>query len=219
MTRSPAAAPDPPATAVSLGAHCYAAWLLRRMGLRRAAMPFDWLFSDPGMVADALDDDFAALLDPAKLTVTRQGDIPHHGHATYSAAYRRPVIFQHHDPSTPEGHAYLQRGVGRLRALLDADSSKLFLIVARAERATPAALERLDRALAARTRRFVLLTVALGGVDSAAEAPRLTPRNTSGGSCCYDMIATSEMHNGLSFHREADNAAIAEAVTRHGGIG
>ena len=198
---------------VSLGAHCYPAWLLRRLGLRDAAMPFDWLFSDPGMVADCLLDDFSDFLDEAKLVRVDPWPGRRVGHRVYSPKYRRPVIFQHHDPTDAAGRAYLLRGLDRFRRLLDAGDPTLFLLIGRPDRITPTALRSLGDAMALRTRNAALLAVSVGPAKVSAMRPHVAPDPSA--SLCYRLTPTSEMQGGLSFRNPADNAAIQALIERH----
>ncbi len=118
--------------AVSLGAHCYPSQLLKTRGLKRWSGPFDWIFSSPAMVRHCLRDDFTTLLDPAQVTRLRPAtsDAPGRSeHAFYRDAYGLPGLFNHHDMTNPDQHAYLQRCVGRLRRVLHGREPSLFLLV------------------------------------------------------------------------------------------
>jgi hypothetical protein len=55
--------------AISLGGCCTIASVLRETGLRRAAYPFDWMFSTFDAVYKSIEDDFRLFLDPATLKV------------------------------------------------------------------------------------------------------------------------------------------------------
>lgn len=54
---------------ISLGGDCTVATVLREMGLRRIAYPFDWMFSSFDAVYKSIEDDFRLFLDPATLKV------------------------------------------------------------------------------------------------------------------------------------------------------
>ena len=55
---------------ISIGGDCTIASVLREMGLRRAAYPFDWMFSiDFNSVLKSVEDDFQKFLDPDTLKV------------------------------------------------------------------------------------------------------------------------------------------------------
>jgi len=58
---------------ISLGGDCTVATVLRSLGLRTAAYPFDWMFSHYDPLYKALADDFNHFLDPNSLKI---GDDP-----------------------------------------------------------------------------------------------------------------------------------------------
>lgn len=55
---------------ISLGGDCTVAGALRDSGLRRAAYPFDWMFSPLESIYDAIVDDFKNFLNPALLKIS-----------------------------------------------------------------------------------------------------------------------------------------------------
>jgi hypothetical protein len=88
-------------TPISLGPTCYTAILLERLGLRRRAFPFDWLFSSLAMVEHCLDDDFQTFLDPAQHQPLgpRTTD-----HVFYRDTFGVEEVFEHHAMPTSRGH-------------------------------------------------------------------------------------------------------------------
>ncbi|MFC0408113.1 DUF1796 family putative cysteine peptidase [Roseomonas elaeocarpi] len=107
---------------LGLGTHCYSAYFLKRMGWRRFAGPFDWIFSTPDMVVHCIEDDFATFLDPRQLEpvpVEQRSDprFERCHHRFYRERFGLDFIFNHHDVWTEEGQAYLRRSVERFRVL------------------------------------------------------------------------------------------------------
>lgn len=120
---------------VSLGSLCIPAHTLARLGMRKFAGPFDWIFSSPAMVQHMLEDDFATFLDQSQITTSAKFRFKA-GHRFYSKMLANNtgdsnianVIFNHHDPSCDDGHAYFQRTVHRFRHCLKCRNAKVFLI-------------------------------------------------------------------------------------------
>src|ERR1700722_16453987 len=134
---------------VSLGAQCYPAWLIRRMGLRDAAYPFDWLWSDPMMVAACIEDGFATFLD-RRLHQTYGGKGHQSTHLVYGPRFKRRVVFNHHDITNDKMYEQYVRAVERLRALLAApDPDKRFIAFGPPDRMTDDAFHALARSLQA----------------------------------------------------------------------
>ena len=122
---------------ISLGSHCHMAELLKSTGLRTWSGPFDWIFSNPGMVLDCLKDDFALLLDRTELESTKLEERPRPDecrgrHRGYAERHLIPFVFNHHDPAGDAAdYAFLERGVGRLRrALSMAGTENRFYLMA-----------------------------------------------------------------------------------------
>ena len=113
---------------VSLGSTCFTARFMSEHGLRTAAGPLDWVFSDGRMAAHMLDNDFASFMDPSQYQRREGGRL---GHVTYSGMIGR-AIFNHHDPlGSPVDLEYFRRCVARLRTVLASPRRKLFLLVSK----------------------------------------------------------------------------------------
>lgn len=102
----------------SVGAGCYTSDMLNRAGLRQSAGPFDWVFSSPALVRECLNDQFATYLNRAfyqPVAVPSRGN-PKYGrtdHAVFRERHARVNFFNHHDVTSPEGYAYINRAVLR----------------------------------------------------------------------------------------------------------
>ncbi len=94
---------------VSVGQNCSTAWYLKAVGLRAAAMPFDWVFSSPQIIDDCLGDDFGAFLDREQIVPIDNGRA---GHRRYHAR-----MFNHRNPHVGDHYAAVERSVRRFREL------------------------------------------------------------------------------------------------------
>mmetsp|Transcript_41762 Transcript_41762/g.75821 ORF Transcript_41762/g.75821 Transcript_41762/m.75821 type:complete len:467 (+) Transcript_41762:49-1449(+) len=114
---------------ISLGERCPVASWLRHRQLRRAAHPFDWIYSSPRILRHCLDDNFATLLDQSQFFKAAGGKI---GHKTYSKMLQskaKEIVWLHQNPTMPTHYAKLCRSVERLRAALrEPNKRRLFLI-------------------------------------------------------------------------------------------
>jgi len=107
-------------TVVSLGGGCDVATILGDFGVRRASLPFDWLWNlDTGLetVCDIIVDDFAHSLKPDSYGLTEHYRFPSRLSVTYSSY--PSVVHMHSDPfRVPEDHATLVRRIQRFRRTL-----------------------------------------------------------------------------------------------------
>ncbi len=194
----------------SLGSHCYTSHILKEMGYRTEAGPFDWLFSDLRMVADCFDDRFAAFLNPAFYTYTGNPDGLGRGHLHYSPKYKRPVIFNHHDPLKPEHYQHFQRAVARIEEALDSGKRYLFVAVVPPARGAHENIDRLFTALRNRNATAELLVIV--GSATAKNAPSSDWQGSRDGLHTYQVQTVSQMVSGLSHENAADDEVIKEII-------
>ena len=125
---------DEPLLVLSFGTLCLTARSLGVAGCRTFAAPFDWIFSNPAIVAHVIANDGRALLDPSEYIKAPTGGICHR---TYSGMLkvglnkqnRHSIIFNHHDPlERADDLAYFGRAVARLRAAMSSPLPKLCAI-------------------------------------------------------------------------------------------
>ncbi len=110
----------PKAVFVSLGQNCSSAWYLKSVGVKQASLPFDWIFSSPGIVAHCIDNDFEAFLDKKQMTSTSQHAA---GHALYHTG-----LFAHRNPLSDEAtYSYYERCVDRFRKLFQSATPLVFV--------------------------------------------------------------------------------------------
>jgi hypothetical protein len=127
---------EPPLLVMSFGSACLTARSLGVAGARAFAAPFDWIFSNPKVVAHVISTRGAALLDTDQYFKAPR-DTAGFCHHTYSpmltCSPRKKsnnssgVFMTHHDPT--QDRAYWQRVVARLNAALDSPLPKLCALV------------------------------------------------------------------------------------------
>jgi hypothetical protein len=200
--------------AISLGTHCYVSHLLQRLGLRQAAGPFDWIFSDARMNAACLGDNFRRFLDRDQYVPVDTPRGLRFGHRDFSAQFNLEIIFNHHDPRTEADHQHFQRSVARLEAVLDSDDPKLFLCLTPPYRAQPAALAMLDAAIQARTSNAHLMVIVAEAAQQPAEQPVLQARQATATLEVFHLISTAPMKGGLAYENPADEQIIIDLLRR-----
>ncbi|WP_158601015.1 DUF1796 family putative cysteine peptidase [Teichococcus wenyumeiae] len=200
---------------ISLGTHCYVSHLLQRLGLRQAAGPFDWIFSDARMNAACLEDNFRRhFLDREQYVPVDTPRGLRFGHRDFSARLNLEVIFNHHDPRTEADHQHFQRSVTRLEAVLDGDASKLFLCLTPPYRAQPAALATLDAAIQARTSNAHLMVIVAEAAKQPAEQPVLQVRQATETLEVFHRVSTAPMKGGLTYDNPAHEQVIIDLLRR-----
>jgi Putative papain-like cysteine peptidase (DUF1796) len=198
---------------LSLGSHCYPSWLLKRMGLKRFSTPFDWIFSDPLMVADCINDDFSAFLDKQQIISSHLGN-GEFGHNLYSEKYQRESIFNHHNPRDSDSdYEYFVRAATRFSLVLRSRQTKLFVCLAAPSRLSDAATSELLEALNRSTSHFYCLFIECEPSDNCRTTPLVTAEKSTNMFAKYKLVPTSPMINGLSFEREADNEAVSNLLS------
>jgi len=149
----PASDTRPPVRALlSLGTHCLTSMMLKTYGLKRFSGPFDWIFSSPRMIAHCIEDDFRTFLDPDQYEwVPPEKRHPPNAniceHRFYRDRFGVRRMFNHHDVTQPETHAYLRRCVDRFRQSIRADHRTLLIMLAPAHEAEQEDFLRLCAAL------------------------------------------------------------------------
>lgn len=96
---------------VSLGTLCHTARMLKNIGLREVAMPFDWVFSTPGIIQHCLKTKFDVFKDRklyCKTSLTKSG------HVVYGSNF-----FNHKDITCECDYQYYNRTIERFDNLGD----------------------------------------------------------------------------------------------------
>jgi hypothetical protein len=192
---------------VSLGTHCYTSWLLERMGLRKYALPFDYIFSDLEMIAECISDDFKIFLDSSQYTIFDEDG--RCGHKIYSNKFNLPIIFNHHNVTKREYKDHFTRAVGRFRSVLYDDSAKLFLCISSQNRTNEKKIDILSNAIVAKSKSFRLIVIMVSGPSRQRE---MKFSRQIGAAEVYNFSPLTEMINGLSFADELDNKEIEKIL-------
>jgi hypothetical protein len=201
---------------ISLGCFCHAAMLLRQLGWRESAGPFDWIFSSPEVTAHVLADDFKTFLDPAQFQPVALEDRvdPHSNrchHRFYRENFGQQFMFNHHSPDQAQDLAYFQRAVQRFRHALGAQQPSLLLMVSqdpyRPQRYAPvlAALEAMGANCCLVLVNFVVRPVldeALERVLTLTRSPRFV----------VFELAVSGRSDGVAFADPQDASRLAQLL-------
>jgi hypothetical protein len=110
----------------SLGTICQTSQICKDLRLKLESYPFDWIFSTPEIILDALEEDFSSFLDKDLYKGLNDKLC---SHLKYALPNRNMYMFMHHNPKDNVDHYnYLVRCVDRFRKLLASTSNKLFII-------------------------------------------------------------------------------------------
>lgn len=206
-------------SAVSLGSFCHTAEWLRKLRYRAASGPFDWIFSNPGMVAHALRDDFQVFLDSSHYVPLERAsaDGTRHNrcdHRFYAERYGVFSMFNHHAPDQPKDHAFFCRAVERFRTGLRAPERQLYLCCRQQVVHRPQEIEDLHAALRERRADACLLVLYFTKQDEQASDawPRVRVLPAPQG-CMVLEIAVHQPSNGLHFPHAHDRTMIEAVLT------
>ena len=120
--------------AISVGTFCQSAMALKQAGLRKFSGPFDWIFSNVGVVSHCIQDDFVKFLDRTQYLAFPDlaegvSNTNLCAHKFYRDHYGLPVMFNHHAPIYDEEYNYFLRCVYRFRSAMKSDCPKLLLML------------------------------------------------------------------------------------------
>jgi len=123
---------------IPVGDFCLGAQLVSDSGGRKYALPFDWLFVDPGQIKLIIMNGFNDFLDLTKL----RSQYPERrcGHLVYG----QTNFFNHHDPSREPDRSALTRRVERFKQLISKENSDLLFFNVRVERKSRDLLDLLE---------------------------------------------------------------------------
>jgi beta-1,4-mannosyl-glycoprotein beta-1,4-N-acetylglucosaminyltransferase len=194
---------------VSLGTHCYTSWLLEQMNLRKYSLPFDYVFSDLGIISDCVDNNFSAFLDKTKYV--KIDDEGRCGHKFYSKEFNLPIIFNHHNVTEPDSYDHFVRSVERFRKILRNEGHKLFLCVTNDARTDDGKIKLLSDAISSQTNNCRIIVIM---VSAPATRREMKLDRRIGHADVYSFCPLTEMVNGLSFADELDNKEIEKLLRR-----
>jgi hypothetical protein len=203
---------------VSLGTHCFTSSMLQRLRLRPFAGPFDWLFTNIGMIAHCVQDDFKVFLDPKFFEVVPSSQRPDPKenlceHSYYRTEFGQRFVFNHTDPTTTEGFAYLTRCVQRMRAVLASPARKLFVCVLGRPAYSPEAFRELVNALTTRSNQLALLCLVVEQTAPGATMPEIELKEKAPPYEVFSITPVSTL-GGTRFADPIDEVVIARIVCR-----
>lgn len=188
---------------ISVGTHCYTSWLLERMGVRKYALPLDYIFSDLEMTSECISDNFKAFLDSSQYEIIdTEGRC---GHKIYSDKYKLPIIFNHHNVTQTVYYNHFARAVARFQKILSSEGQKLFLCVSSTDRTNDDKIRILSDVISEKCEDSELVVVMVFGPRLRRE---LKFSRRIGIAKVYDFFPQTEMVKGLSFEDDQDNAEI-----------
>jgi len=208
---------DPVKFIMSLGTHCFTSSMLERLGLRRFAGPFDWLFSNLGMIAHCLRDDFVTFLDARYYEIVPPADrlnptVNLCQHTYYLKEFGQRFVFNHTDPTNELGYAYLNRCVQRLRAVLAEPARKLFVCVTGRAAFSEQQLADVVDALLARSARCDLLCVVVDEPVPNLLFPIIGPLERVSRAEVFALQPLS-IFGGTAFEDPIDELAVARVIS------
>ena len=201
---------------ISIGTNCYTAWLIKTLDLRRAAYPFDWIFSHPAMVADMLRDRFVRFLDPGEHRRTPHDPAdpmpPRCDHLGYREAFGVAHVFNHHDVTLAPGLDQFKRAVERFLAVTGGTGKVLLLMINTAAPVVPEAFGDLSLIVDGLGPRKTLLCLNVGCTGDTLDMGMSDPFQI-GRHRLRTFRSTSEI-NGVAFGNPLDDLVLQLVVSQ-----
>lgn len=127
--------PDPqePVHAIlSAGTHCITSYTLKKHGLKSFSGPFDWIFSNLGMINHCIADSFQTFLDKRHFIKIPDGhrvsnDTQFCDHQFYKTEYNVVNMFNHYDAMIEKNYLYYQRCSNRFMSSLTSGERNIVL--------------------------------------------------------------------------------------------
>ncbi|MBJ9695769.1 DUF1796 family putative cysteine peptidase [Burkholderia cenocepacia] len=202
---------------VSLGTHCITSFLLKKYGLKRYSLPFDWVFSSPEAVMHCLDDNFVTFLDGShyrSITEERETKEPGASHTYYLERYGVINMFAHRDPTRPADYAYTKKTVARLGELLPRDDAKLFVMTSRPVHDMESQFDTIAAKVDTMTKNGALLAIQLEEPTEQPGCHSMTFVRQNGNHKLY-RFKPSSSENGKDFEETIDDAAIIRLICQY----
>jgi len=109
---------------MSLGTQCHTANYLKQNNLKFVSYPFDWIFSNPFVISDMLDDKFQKFLNKDYYGIKDENSSINK-HLLYLPELN---MFNHKNPYRKDDHDYYTRCVNRFYDFLKIEGKKLFIM-------------------------------------------------------------------------------------------
>ena len=109
---------------IPFGNQCISAFFLKENNLKLLSYPFDWIFCNPCVINDMIDDNFKKFLDKDNY-VMKDPNAEKNKHSIYLPDL---YLFNHRNPIKEEDYLYFIRCIERFYNVLKKKEKKLFLI-------------------------------------------------------------------------------------------
>jgi uncharacterized membrane protein len=109
---------------IPFGGQCFSANFLKENNLKLVSYPFDWIFSNPYIILDMLNDNFQKFLNK-DYYVSKN---PHDEKNKHSLYLPDLYMFNHRNPIKHEDYLYFQRCVQRFYNVISKPGKKLFIM-------------------------------------------------------------------------------------------
>jgi energy-coupling factor transporter ATP-binding protein EcfA2 len=205
---------------VSLGTHCYTSSFLKRFQLKRFSSAFDWIFSNPSMIAHAINDNFETFLDRqhyAPVPVHERKDGPEVNrvqHTFYQQNHGVDFVFNHHDVHEPNDYAYLVRCVERFRSCLKGDANTLFLMIRREDPRSNHDFELVRTALKHIAPECAFVFVAVASGKTTTGVPNVIVSSQDSHSALYHFTGSSDWQT-LQFADPFDEVCLFRTIFKN----
>ena len=114
---------------ISIGPLCTGAQTLKDIGARRAAYPFDWIFSDLTLVQHCIEDKFVTFLNRDLIIRMGVGST----HTWYSSDNNDRPMFNHHDLTQDDVHAAFSRRAERFMEVYSGEDGAMLFYMTKAK--------------------------------------------------------------------------------------
>jgi hypothetical protein len=119
---------------ISLGTYCLTSFTLKKFRLKKWSGPFDWIFSNIGMITHCMEDNFYTYLDrkyhqavPKESRIHTDANFCEHTYYRDNNGIR--FVFNHRDASEDEHFRYYARCVERFQGVLSSRARNLFVCI------------------------------------------------------------------------------------------
>ena len=109
---------------IPLGSQCFSAFFLKKYNLKYTSYPFDWIFSNPYIILDMLNDNFEKFLNKNYYVFKNEND-EKNKHSVYLTDL---YMFNHRNPIKDEDYLYYLRCINRFYKVLQKKEKKLFIM-------------------------------------------------------------------------------------------
>lgn len=194
---------------ISIGTFCAAAAHLKAAGLRDAAYPFDWLFTNPSLVADCIEDGFKIFMNQEYLNPIDNGTKCRHEFYQSRYPMGSAAVFNHHNPSCEPHRSHFQRAITRFNTVIYSLRSPVLLFMMFNEKSFGTQyyhdFQRIEQATNGAAV-FVLI------VAQSYSEPRgyVKILNHQGGITVAQISVYSNILDGMLFEDKADSSAVVD---------